>query len=80
MVELTPEKIKRAIEEKRCPYCQGTHFQGVYPRAYQEFYTMKDGEIEREPIETDAEFTTVVCVDCGKIVSQEIVEKWFPTI
>jgi len=72
---LTKEQIKRAIEEKQCPYCEGKDFHDTFDLAGQDFHILPDGHIAWGKKDYD-NILIVECEICGEEIPKEIWEKW----
>lgn len=86
--ELTKDEIAEAIEKKRCPYCKGQKFAGLF-HAYQEFdfskpdasgrpiYSEPDLSDSKDIMDSKAkEFRDVWCESCKRTTPAEIWSAW----
>ena len=74
-VELTKQDIRRAIEEKRCPYCgsQRFHGQGIYNQSLHfEDDTLYLGDVPT----SDLHFWMVLCDRCLMKIPWDIWRQW----
>ncbi|MBA7601145.1 hypothetical protein ES703_08212 [subsurface metagenome] len=73
--ELTKEQIRKAIKEKRCPFCEERDFHATFDLGGQDFHILTDGRIAWGEKDDD-NIEIVECEMCKEEIPKEIWEKW----
>lgn len=73
--ELTKKQIRKAIKEKRCPFCEERDFLATFDIAGQGFHILVDGRIAWGEKDDD-NIEIVECEACEEEIPEEIWGEW----